>query len=39
MYTGMGLPSLAPEAAAQARQRLGAIRESAPVTVSQPASR
>ena len=39
MYTGMGLPSLAPEAAARARQRLGAIRESAPVTVSQPASR
>jgi hypothetical protein len=38
MYTGFGLPSLAPEAAAEARKRLGAIREAAPVTVSQPAS-
>ena len=38
MYTGMGLPSLAPDAAARARQRLGAIREAAPLTVSQPAS-
>ncbi len=38
MYTSFGLPSLAPEAAAEARQRIGAIRESAPATVSQPPS-
>ena len=38
MYTSFGLPSLAPEAAAEARRRIGAIRESAPVTVSQPPS-
>jgi hypothetical protein len=38
MYTSFGLPSMAPEAAAEARRRLGAIREAAPVTVSQPPS-
>jgi Phytanoyl-CoA dioxygenase (PhyH)/SCP-2 sterol transfer family len=38
LYTSLSLPSLAPAAAALARQRLGAIRESAPVTVSQPAA-
>jgi hypothetical protein len=38
MYTGLSLPSLAPDAAALARRRLGAIREAAPVSVSQPAS-
>ena len=38
MYTSFGLPSLAPGAAAEARRRIGAIREAAPVTVSQPPS-
>ncbi|HEX5946169.1 MAG TPA: phytanoyl-CoA dioxygenase family protein [Acidimicrobiales bacterium] len=38
MYTSFGLPSLAPEAATEARRRIGAMRESAPVTVSQPPS-
>ena len=38
MYTGCRLP-LDDAAAAEGRRRLGAIREAAPVTVSQPAAR
>jgi hypothetical protein len=36
MYTGFTLPPLAPAAAAEGRARLRAVREAAPVTVSQP---
>src|SRR5207244_146458 len=38
LYTGFRLPSMNPEAARAARERLGKVREAAPVTVSQPAS-
>jgi hypothetical protein len=38
LYTGFRLPSLNPAAARAARERLGKVREAAPVTVSQPAS-
>ena len=38
LYTGFRLPSLNPTAARAARERLGKVREAAPVTVSQPAS-
>ena len=38
MYTGFRLPPLAPQAAAEARQRLRTVRETAAVTVSQPPS-
>jgi len=37
MYTGFGLPARSPDAA-EARASLGAVREAAPVTVSQPPS-
>jgi hypothetical protein len=33
MYTGFSLPSADPTAAAEARKRLGAVREQAPLTV------
>ena len=39
LYTGFRLPPSNPEAARAARERLGKVREAAPVTVSQPASR
>ena len=38
LYTGFGLPDRNTEAAS-ARARLSAVREAAPVTVSQPPSR
>jgi Phytanoyl-CoA dioxygenase (PhyH) len=38
MYTGFRLPPLRPDAAAEARRRLRAVRETAAVTVSQPPS-
>jgi hypothetical protein len=38
MYTGFRLPSKAPEAAMASLKRLSAVREAAPVTVSQPPS-
>ena len=38
MYTGFRLPPLRPDAAAEARRRLRAVRESAATTVSQPPS-
>ncbi|HTT87557.1 MAG TPA: phytanoyl-CoA dioxygenase family protein [Acidimicrobiales bacterium] len=38
MYTGFRLPPLRPDAAADARRRLRAVRETAAVTVSQPPS-
>ncbi len=39
LYTSLRLPDRAPEAAAAARNRLRAVRERAPLTVSQPPSR
>ena len=36
MYSSFSLPPLNPEAAAEARRKLRAVREAAPVTVSQP---
>ncbi|HEX6312044.1 MAG TPA: phytanoyl-CoA dioxygenase family protein [Acidimicrobiia bacterium] len=36
MYSGFALPAFDPAAAAEARARLVAVREAAPVTVSQP---
>jgi hypothetical protein len=36
MYSGFALPALDPTAAAEARARLIAVREAAPLTVSQP---
>ena len=38
LYTGFRLPPSNPEATRAARERLGAVREAASVTVSQPAS-
>jgi hypothetical protein len=38
MYTGFSLPAADPGAAAEARAKLRAVREAAPVTVSQPPS-
>jgi hypothetical protein len=38
MYSGFALPALDPAAAAEARARLVAVREAAPLTVSQPPS-
>ncbi len=38
MYTGFRLPPLRPDAAAEARQRLRVVRETAATTVSQPPS-
>jgi hypothetical protein len=38
MYTGFSLPAANPSAAAEARAKLRAVREAAPVTVSQPPS-
>ena len=38
LYTGFRLPPANPEATRAARERLGKVREAAPVTVSQPAS-
>ena len=38
LYTGFRLPPANPEATRAAGERLGEVREAAPVTVSQPAS-
>ena len=36
MYSGFSLPPFDPKAAAEGRAHLRAVREAAPVTVSQP---
>jgi hypothetical protein len=38
LYTGFRLPTANPEATRAARERLGRVREAAPVTVSQPSA-